>query len=162
MLVSDIFGINFNTVLGLGEQVNALLEEELSTVQGYVSQVFEGTTILPSTSSKKDYRRVAAVEINETEEAIYLKLEIPGIEPNDLDVQVTENSVSISAERNSNGLTNSEFYYGKFQRLIPLSSKVNNDQVTANYKDGILNLTLPKAQQENNKTVKVNVEQTTV
>ncbi|MBN4003162.1 Hsp20/alpha crystallin family protein, partial [Nostoc sp. LPT] len=57
------------------------------------------------------------------------------------------------------GITKSEFYYGKFQRVIPLSARVENTNVTADYKDGILNLTLPKSEQEKNKVVKVNLEQ---
>ena len=55
--------------------------------------------------------------------------------------------------------SNSEFYYGKFQRVIPLSARIQNTNVTADYKDGILNLTLPKSEQEKNKVVKINLEQ---
>ena len=83
----------------------------------------------------------------------------------DLDVQVTENAVAISAERKSekktedNGRTVTEFHYGKFQCVIPLSAQIENDKVQAEYKDGILNLTLPKTTEEKNKVVKVNLEQ---
>jgi len=74
-------------------------------------------------------------------------------------------AVAISGERKSekktedNGRTVTEFHYGKFQRVIPLSARVENTNVTAEYKDGILNLTLPKTTQEKNKVVKVNLEQ---
>jgi HSP20 family protein len=94
-----------------------------------------------------------------------LKLEVPGIEAKDLDISVTQNAVSISGERKEetktqeNGVTKSEFYYGKFQRVIPLPARIQNTQVRAEYKDGILNLTLPKAESEKNKVVKVNLEQ---
>ena len=82
-----------------------------------------------------------------------------------MDVQVTENAVSISGERKSetktekDGAIRSEFHYGKFQRVIPLPSKIQNTNVTAEYKDGILNLTLPKTEAEKNKVVKVNLEE---
>jgi HSP20 family protein len=101
-----------------------------------------------------------------TQEAIHLKLEVPGIEAKDLDVQVTENAVSISGERREetkteeNGVTKSEFHYGKFHRVIPLPARIQNTQVQAEYKDGILSLTLPKSEEEKNKVVKVNLEQT--
>lgn len=94
-----------------------------------------------------------------------MKLELPGIEAKDLDVQVTENAVAISGDRKSenkteeNGRTVTEFHYGKFQRVIPLPTRIQNTNVTAEYKDGILNLTLPKAQEEKNKVVKVKLEQ---
>ena len=57
------------------------------------------------------------------------------------------------------GITRTEFHYGKFQLVIPLPVKVQNTNVTAEYKDGILNLTLPKKEEEKNKVVKVNLEQ---
>jgi HSP20 family protein len=134
--------------------------QEIDTLQ----RLFEDTRV-PSALFDRGGIKVPAAELHETEDAIHLKLELPGMEAKDLDVQVTENSVYISGERESetktqnNGTTKSEFYYGKFQRVIPLSARVQNTNVTADYKDGILNLTLPKTEQEKNKVVKVNLEQ---
>jgi HSP20 family protein len=88
------------------------------------------------------------------------------MEAKDLDVQVTENTVAIRGERKSEtksedkGVTRSEFHYGKFQRIIPLPARVQNTNVKAEYKDGILTLTLPKTEAEKNKVVKVNLEET--
>ncbi len=111
------------------------------------------------------FAKTPAAELTETDDALHLKLEIPGMEAKDLDIQVTEDSVSISGERKSeskteeNGNTRSEFYYGTFHRVIPLHTRIQNTNVTAEYKDGILNLTLPKTTEEKNKVVKVNLEQ---
>ncbi|BAZ13132.1 heat shock protein Hsp20 [Calothrix sp. NIES-4071] len=107
--------------------------------------------------------RTPAAELHETDEAVHLKLELPGVEAKDVDIEVTENAVKVVAERKTetkteeNGKTRSEFYYGKFQRVIPLRARIENTAVTAEYKDGILNLTLPKSQAEKNKVVKVNL-----
>ncbi|MEO0969704.1 MAG: Hsp20/alpha crystallin family protein [Cyanobacteria bacterium J06639_18] len=107
--------------------------------------------------------KTPAAELAETDNALHLKLEVPGMEPKDLDIQVTEDSVSISGERKSeikteeNGNTISEFSYGKFHRVIPLHTRIQNTNVTAEYKDGILNLTLPKTTEEKNKVVKINL-----
>ncbi len=85
------------------------------------------------------------------------------MEAKDLDIEVTVDRVSISGERKSetkseeNGRTRSEFRYGKFSRVIPLPTAIQNTNVTAEYKDGILNLTLPKAEEEKTKVVKVNL-----
>ncbi len=85
----------------------------------------------------------------------------------DLDIQVMVDRVSIAGERKSetkteeNGRTRSEFSYGKFSRVIPLPIKIQNTNVTAEYKNGILNLTLPKAEAERNKVVKVNLDEAT-
>ncbi len=139
---------------------------EIDTLQHQINSLFEDTR-LPSASSERGLSKVPAAELQETEDAIYLKLELPGIEAKDLDVQVTENSVYVSGERKSEtkseekGVTRSEFHYGKFQRVIPLSTRIQNTNVKADYKDGILNLTLPKTEQSKNKVVKISLDQST-
>jgi HSP20 family protein len=137
---------------------------EIDTLQRQLNSLFEDSKVT-SEFLGRGLSKVPAAEIQETENAIHLKLELPGIEAKDLDVQVTENAVYLSGERKSEtktedkGVTRSEFHYGKFQRVIPLSARIQNTNVTADYKDGILNLTLPKTEQEKNKVVKVNLEQ---
>jgi HSP20 family protein len=111
--------------------------------------------------------KTPAAEIQETENALHLKLELPGVEAKDVDIEVTENAVKVTAERKSEttteaqGNTRSEFYYGKFQRVIPLRTRIQNTAVKAEYKDGILNLILPKTEAEKNKVVKVNLGEIT-
>lgn len=137
---------------------------EVNSLQRQFNRLFD-EALVPATVWERGLIRVPAAELKDTEDAIHLKLEVPGMEAKDLDVQVTENAVYISAERKSenkseeNGVTKSEFHYGKFQRVIPLSARVQNTNVTAEYKDGILNLTLPKTEEEKNKVVQVNLEQ---
>jgi HSP20 family protein len=110
-----------------------------------------------------DLAFIPAAELTETPETLQLKLELPGLDPKDLDIQVTAKSVSISGDRKTqaetteNGVTRSEFRYGRFQRIVPLNARVVNDQTQAEYKDGILTLTLPKAEGEKQKTFKVEV-----
>lgn len=138
--------------------------QELNASERHINGLL-GDTRVPSARLEKGFIRVPAAELQETDDAILLLLELPGLEAKDLDIQVTEDAVHISGERKSqtqtenNGTTKSEFYYGKFQRVIPLSARIQNTNVTADYKDGILNLTLPKSEQEKNKVVKVNLEQ---
>ncbi len=136
---------------------------EIESLQRGMNPLFENLT--PFEDSGFD--RVAfmpAAEIRETANTIELKLEIPGMEAKDLDVRVTEDAVAISGERHSeikteeHGMTRSEFRYGKFQRVIPLPARVQNDQVKADYQNGVLNLNLPKAEDELHKVVKVSLE----
>lgn len=104
-----------------------------------------------------------AAEIHETPEAIQLRLEVPGMEAKDIDLEVSAEAVSISGDRKSEttteekGFSRTEFRYGSFRRVIPLPARIQNTNVTAEYKDGILNLTLPKAEEEKHKVVKVNI-----
>jgi HSP20 family protein len=138
--------------------------QELNTLQRQVDRLFEDPFASTPAVNFGSIAKVPAAEISETEDAVHLKLEVPGMAAKDLDVQVTENAVYISGDRKSetkqeeNSKTCSEFYYGKFQRVIPLNVRIQNTAVTAEYKDGILNLTLPKTAAEKNKIVKVNLE----
>ncbi len=138
--------------------------QEMNSLQRQMNRLFDDM-LVPTTVVERNFTRVPAAELQETAEAIHLKLELPGIEAKNLDVQVTENAISIKGERKSEtkteekGVTRSEFHYGKFQRVIPLPTRIQNTNVTAEYKDGILNLTLPKAEEEKNKVVKVNLDQ---
>lgn len=133
--------------------------QELNALQRQIDARFEDL-------QAPTFVKTPAAELHETEEAVHLKLELPGVDAKDVDISVTENAVKVVAERKSetktdeNGRTRSEFYYGKFQRVIPLRSRIQNTNVKAEYKDGILNLTLPKTEQEKNKVVKVNLEPT--
>ncbi|OKH53729.1 heat-shock protein [Calothrix sp. HK-06] len=129
--------------------------QELNALQRQMDSLFE----------QKVTAKAPVAELHETDAALVLKLELPGVEAKDVDIQVSEKAVSVTAERKTetktedNGNVRSEFYYGKFQRVIPLPTRIQNTDVKAEYKDGILNLTLPKAESEKNKVVKVNLEQ---
>ena len=136
---------------------------EIDTLQHQMNRLFDDF-ITPTTVREQNKSTfVPAAEIEEKDDALYLKLEVPGMKPEDLNVEVTAESVSISGERKSenktekHGVTRSEFRYGRFQRMIPLPARIQNTDVAATYKDGILHLTMPKAEEEKNKVVKVNL-----
>nr|WP_211517549.1 Hsp20/alpha crystallin family protein [Geitlerinema sp. PCC 9228] len=136
---------------------------EIDNLQREVNQLFETFPTLER-RSRNNYTFAPAAELHETSDAVQLKLEVPGIDPKDLDIQATAESVSISGERKSEetsedgGIHRSEFYYGKFQRVIPLPCRIQNNNIEANYKDGVLHLNLPKAEEEKNKVVKVDIK----
>lgn len=136
---------------------------EIESLQNEMNRLFN--SVLPNVkfSYEMGTSYAPAAEIEETQEAVLLKLEVPGLEAKDLDIEVTAEAVSIKGERREEtkteekGVTRSEFRYGSFQRVIPLPSRVQNDKVEAEYKNGILHLNLPKAEEEKNKVVKVNL-----
>jgi HSP20 family protein len=135
---------------------------EIDALQRQMNRLFD--ELMPVTrEAGNDIAFVPPAEMEETPDAIHLKLEVPGMDAKDLDVQVSADSVLITGERKSEtkteerGMTRTEFRYGKFQRAIPLPARVQNTNVQAEYKDGILKLTLPKAEEEKNKVVKVNL-----
>ncbi|MGB3491323.1 MAG: Hsp20/alpha crystallin family protein [Elainellaceae cyanobacterium] len=135
---------------------------ELDRIQRQLDHVFEEAT--PSLNwDGMGNSGAPAVEFHEKENSIHLKIELPGINPDDLNIEVTEDAVSIAGERKSEtksekkGVIRSEFRYGTFRRVIPLPSRVKNADVTASYQDGILHLTLPKTDVERNRVVKISL-----
>lgn len=141
--------------------------QEFTSLSNQLNRLFDEmtpNTDLTNLSNLSSFARFPAAELTEADDAIYLKLEVPGLAAKDIDIQVTENAVSISGERKSEtkteekGYTRTEFQYGKFQRVIPLPTRIQNTKVIAEHKDGILNLTLPKKEEAKNTVVKVNLE----
>jgi HSP20 family protein len=141
--------------------------QEMNSLQRQLNHLFDDALTSDNWGDFGNLTKVPAAELTETDDAVHLKLEIPGMEAKDLDIQVMADRVAIAGERKSEtkteekGVTRSEFRYGQFSRVIPLPVKIQNTNVTADYKDGILNLTLPKAEEEKNKVVKVNLGEAT-
>ena len=137
--------------------------QEMSSLQRQLNRLFDDALTPENANNFGNWSNFPSAEITEKDDAFHLKLEVPGISAKDLDIQVMADRVAIAGERKSetkseeNGRTRSEFHYGKFQRVIPLSARIQNTDVKAEYKDGILNLTLPKSEEERNKVVKVNI-----
>ncbi|NWF61963.1 MAG: Hsp20/alpha crystallin family protein [Fischerella sp.] len=136
--------------------------QEIENLQRQMNRLFD--RLMPSgDGGGAGITFVPSAEMEETDDAVHLRLEIPGLEAKDLDVQVMEDSVAISGERKSQtkveekGIVRSEFHYGKFERVIPLPTHVQTDKVQAEYKNGILTLTLPKSEEDKRKVVKVKV-----
>jgi HSP20 family protein len=136
---------------------------EIDLLQRQFNRLLDDTFLRDYIGENKINSLNPAAEITETPEAVYLKLEVPGVEAKDIDIRVTKDTVSINGERHqetkkeTEGKTSTEFYYGKFHRVIGLPTAVQNDNVTAEYKDGILKLVLPKQEEVKDKVVKVDL-----
>ena len=139
--------------------------QEMNSLASQLNRLFDDALTPVNWDGFDNLTKVPAAELTETDDALHLKLEVPGMEAKDLDIQVMADCVAIVGERKSetkseeDDRTRSEFRYGKFRRVIPLPARIQNTNVTADYKDGILNLTLPKSEEEKNKVVKVNLLQ---
>ncbi|GIV79298.1 Hsp20/alpha crystallin family protein [Litorilinea aerophila] len=90
------------------------------------------------------------VDVSETDKEIRVSAELPGMEPDDIEVTVSGNLLTISGEKRAEHEEQGEQYYrmertyGSFQRTIPLPYEVDADKVNARYKNGVLTITLPK------------------
>ncbi len=107
---------------------------------------------------------VPAADIRETASGIELHLDVPGIKPEDIDVQVEGNVLTVKAQRktekNENGETwvRRERAYGTMSRSFTLADSLDGSKPDAKYKNGVLTITLPKKEAVLPKSVKVNVE----
>ena len=138
--------------------------QEIDALRRQFDQLFDD--IVPSNSTASLTNRnlwQPAIELKNTDAAVILRAELPGVDAQDLNVQVTRDAVSIAGEYRSKAKTEdarfvrSEFRYGSFHRVVPLPSAVKNDQVKAEFKDGILTLTLPKVSADRPQVVKINL-----
>ena len=90
------------------------------------------------------------VDIYEEENAIVLKAELPGVEKDNITVDVKDGVLTLKGERSSDNEVNEESYYrrersfGSFQRRFNIADNVDPEQITADYKDGVLKVTIPK------------------
>jgi HSP20 family protein len=98
-----------------------------------------------------------SVNIREDEKNFALELAVPGIDKNDLKIDINEDVLTISSENrneteeNKEGYKRKEFSYSSFCRSFYIPENVDRDKIEANYKDGILSVVLPKQEVEKNK-----------
>jgi HSP20 family protein len=107
-----------------------------------------------------------AVDIYETEHELVVKADLPDIKPEGLDIRVENNILTIRGERkfeknvNEGNYLRVERSYGAFSRSFALANTVNTEAIKADYKNGVLSLTIPKREEAKPKQIKVNVETT--
>ena len=136
----------------------------MEDIQRQMNRLFDDI-IAPTHQSGNGQTFSPAVEFDETDDSYHLKLEVPGMDPDDINVEASADAIAISGERRINntfegkGMSRSEFRYGRFQRVMPLPGRINHQEVEADYKNGVLMLTLPKAEEEKNRIVKVGIKQ---
>src|ERR1700686_5049391 len=105
-----------------------------------------------------------AVDIYETEHELVVKADLPDVDSKDLDIRVENNILTIRGERKFEKNVNQDNYlrveraYGAFSRSFSLANTVNSEAIKAEYKNGVLTLTIPKREEAKPKQIKVNVD----
>ena len=104
-----------------------------------------------------------AVDIYETEHELVVKADLPDVKPEDLDLRVENNILTIRGQRKFEKKVNEDNYlrveraYGSFSRSFSLANTVNSEAIKADYQDGVLTLSVPKREEAKPKQIKVNV-----
>lgn len=104
---------------------------------------------------------VPSVEVSEQNNEIIVRAEIPGMDPQDIEVSVENNNLVLSGEKKREQKSEQENHvhmecsYGAFNRVIPLRADVDKDKVTAGYKNGVLTVILPKLPDSRSKKIPI-------
>ncbi len=100
----------------------------------------------------------------ETESGYELTLDLPGIDASLVSVELNDGQLIVSGERKAEAETDGKTYhrverrYGKFRRVLSIPAPVNEDAITADYKDGVLTVVLPKSEKVKPKKISINVK----
>jgi HSP20 family protein len=101
------------------------------------------------------------VNVSEDGENIYIRAELPGIQPEDLDVSVESETVTLRGERKQAQMLENVSYHrrerevGRFRRIISLPTRIDSDAANASFKNGVLKITLPKAREVKPRQIQV-------
>ena len=116
---------------------------------------------LPTLMRDEDGSWMPSFDLSETEEHIYVKADLPGIEVKDLDISIDNNVLTVRGEKTHDHEEKGENYhrmerrYGSFCRMFTLPSEVKSDEIDAVYKDGVLRLTISKNETSKRKKIEV-------
>ena len=106
-----------------------------------------------------------AVDVFDTKDAVVLKAELAGLDPDDIEIEVDDNVLTIKGERKFEEKVDEERYYrverryGSFSRSLALPQGVRADDIQADYEDGVLEVRVPKAEEEKPKRITVKAGQ---
>ncbi len=138
----------FGRLTDLRDEIDRLFEAPLAQL-AQTSQLLSGWT--------------PALDLHEDKDNFYVRVELPGMKKDDIELALHEGSLSLSGERKTERthgeaeVLRTERFFGRFQRTVALPSPVATDKVKAQYKDGILTVTLPKAEESKPKHIDVSV-----
>ena len=136
---------------------------EMPSLQDRINR-FSGDALAWPRATEADFALTQwnpAVDIYDNEESIVIKAELPGVEKKDIAIDLKDNVLSLRGERTyTNEVTEDNYYrkeraYGKFSRAFALPADMNPETIKADYKDGVLTVTIPKPEQKKPKQITV-------
>ena len=133
----------------------------LTEIQEEMNRLFDSVFTRPLARSEFDF--VPVVDIEETPEQFVVKADLPGVAPQDVKVNLMGDTLTLRGERqqesshSAGNLLRSERVHGAFERSFTLGTPVRADQVKATFKDGVLEVHVPKAEEARLREIEVKV-----
>lgn len=137
--------------------------DRLSDLRNEIDRLFEAPFAELARVSPLLSGWTPAIDVHEDRDNIYVKAELPGMKREEIDLQLHDHTLTISGERRAEHqeeeaeVYRAERYVGRFQRSLQLPRAVDVSKVKAQYRDGILTVTLPKAEEAKPKQIDVKV-----
>jgi len=144
-----------DALLDFQTQMNRLFDEFFSRPFG-LSPFLGGSTLWGDFAP--------SVDVSETDKEIVVSAELPGIEPEDINITLEHNTLTISGEKRAEKEEKGKRYYrlersyGSFQRTVPLPEGIDEDKIDAAFKRGVLCITLPKTAEAQQKRKQIEVK----
>jgi len=136
---------------------------DVGDFQSELNRVFDGFFGRSGTMPGGDRVWAPAVDMYETKDDLVVTAELPGVNEKEVQLSITGDVLSLKGERTPNQDTKQESFhrgerwYGRFERHLSLPVSVQADKVKATYRDGVLMITLPKAEEIKPKSIKIDV-----
>jgi len=136
--------------------------QDLVSLREAMDRLFEESVVRPGGAALAPRATgTLAVDVYETDEDVVVKASVPGIDPEDLDISITGDTLTIKGETRAEEEVEEENYfyrerrYGAFSRSMTIPTSVRADEAHAEFDDGVLTLRLPKTEEVKPKTIKV-------
>jgi HSP20 family protein len=133
-------------------------------VQGEMNRLLDTFLGRPATMAVGDRMWAPLADMHEAKDDLYVTFELPGVREKDVSVSLDGDVLTVRGERRferdqkDQGYQRLERVYGKFERAMPLPIAVQADKVTATYRDGVLEIRLPKVEEIKPKQIKIDVQ----
>ncbi|QIW11052.1 Hsp20/alpha crystallin family protein [Francisella sp. LA112445] len=118
-----------------------------------INDLFDIFFSFPKGYQEEKYLQNIHLDITEDDSAYHIHADLAGIEEKDIDIELDKNKLSIKAKREHSHKDKKhhiqERYYGEYQRTINLPENIDRENIEAKYKNGVLNLTIPKKEKDN-------------
>jgi len=128
-----------------------------------MNRLFDSFFGRPATVATGERMWAPLLDVSETKDDLVVSFDLPGVSEKDVSVSITGDMLSVKGERRVQRELTDESYHrmervhGKFERSIQLPMTVQADKVKASYRDGVLEIKLPKAEEVKPKEIKINI-----